>query len=90
MKPPIFIFVALGVTISSVAHAAPEQHHLLPSAPRTITASDGSYTFKALPSRAPDPQVVVVDRQRRPLGGMSPQRITLQPNHRTTKDLRLP
>lgn len=43
MKPPIIIFVACGLGFSTLAHAAgaatPEQKHLQPNAPRTITIS---------------------------------------------------
>jgi type IV secretory pathway VirB9-like protein len=44
MKPPILIFVACGLALTSVASAsgptAPEQKYLQPNAPRTITVSE--------------------------------------------------
>lgn len=41
MKPPIPIFVALGLTLGNAAHCfATEPHHLQPSAPRYITVSE--------------------------------------------------
>ena len=42
MKPPILIFVALGLTLCNATHCfATEPHHLQPSAPRNITVSEG-------------------------------------------------
>jgi type IV secretion system protein VirB9 len=44
VKPPIPIFVAIGVGLSLSTHAvaATEAHHLLPSAPRTVTVSESA------------------------------------------------
>lgn len=44
MKPPIPIFVAIGLSFPSVAQssAATESHHLLPNAPRTVTISESA------------------------------------------------
>lgn len=57
---------------------------------RTITAADGAYVFKSLPFDAPDPQVIVVDSQGLPMGGMSPQKVKLKAHHPTAKVIRLP
>jgi hypothetical protein len=57
---------------------------------RTITAPDGTFLFKSLPSGAPDPQVLVVDSQGLPLGGMAPQKVKLKAQHPTAKIIRLP
>jgi type IV secretion system protein VirB9 len=44
MKPPILVFVACGLALSATAYASgpttPEQKHLQPNAPRTITVSE--------------------------------------------------
>jgi type IV secretory pathway VirB9-like protein len=44
MKPPVLIFVACGLALTAVASASgpttPEQKHLQPNAPRTITVSE--------------------------------------------------
>ena len=44
MKPPVLIFVACGLALTAVASASgpttPEQRHLQPNAPRTITVSE--------------------------------------------------
>ena len=44
MKPPITIFVACGLALSASAYASgpttPEQKHLQPNAPRTVTVSE--------------------------------------------------
>jgi len=44
VKPPISVLVALGLSFSSIGHAsaATEVHHLLPSAPRTVTVSESA------------------------------------------------
>jgi hypothetical protein len=57
---------------------------------RTITAADGSYTFKSLPTSAPNPQVIAVDSHGGPMGGMSPQPVKLKAEHPTMKIIRLP
>jgi type IV secretion system protein VirB9 len=42
MKIPILLVVSSGLALASTAHAvlAPETHHLLPNAPRTVTVSE--------------------------------------------------
>jgi type IV secretory pathway VirB9-like protein len=42
VKPPILIFVACGLAFGSSAIAATEQHHLEPSAPRTVTVTESA------------------------------------------------
>ena len=43
MKPPILVFVALGLSLATVSANAvtpPDPHHLLPSAPRSVTVTE--------------------------------------------------